>query len=267
VVAPRSHGPKLRGAMRKVGLTVPCYQEARRFDPEGFAELATRPDVTLLLVDDGSTDDTIECLRAFAARPGVDAEVLRFARNRGKAEVVRDGMRSALAAGAEVVGYVDADLATPPAEVGRLLEALAAPGLAVVLGSRVQVLGSHIARAPLHHYGARVFASWFSLILRAPVYDTQCGAKLFRRTPALEAALVEPFLSRWCFDVELLGRLLIGTPEVSGLPLAAFREVPLCVWRDVPGSKFSRLRGAPRLCWESLRIAIDLAVRRRRLRS
>jgi dolichyl-phosphate beta-glucosyltransferase len=251
--------------MRKVGLTVPCYQEARRFDPEGFAELAALPDVTLVLIDDGSTDDTPKCLQGFAARPGVDAEVLRFPLNRGKAEVVRDGLRSALASGAEVVGYVDADLATPPAEVGRLLETLAAPGLAAVLGARVQVLGSHIERSALHHYGARVFASWFSLILRAPVYDTQCGAKLFRRTPALEAALIEPFLSRWCFDVELLGRLLIGTPEVPGLPLDAFREVPLRAWRDVPGSKFSRLRSTPRILWESLRIGIDLAVRRRRL--
>ena len=49
-----------------------------------------------------------------------------------------------------------------------------------------------------------------SLILHARVYDTQCGAKLFRRSAALEAALADPFLSRWSFDVELLGRMLIG---------------------------------------------------------
>ncbi len=253
--------------MRKVGLIVPCYQEARRFDPEGFAELAALPDVTLVLVDDGSTDDTARCLQSFAARAGVDAEVLRFPRNRGKAEAVRDGLRLALCAGAESVGYVDADLATPPAEVGRLLETLEGEGLAAVLAARVQLLGANIQRSALRHYGGRIFASWFSLILRAPIYDTQCGAKLFRRSAALEAALVEPFLTRWCFDVELLGRLLIGTPELPGLPLAAIRELPLRAWRDVPDSKFARLRSAPRIAWEALRIGVDLALRRRRLRA
>ena len=128
--------------MRKVGLTVPCYQEARRFDPAGFAELAALPDVTLVLVDDGSTDDTGKCLRSFAARAGVDAEVLCFPRNRGKAQVVRDGLRFALAAGAEIVGYVDADLATPPAELGRLLETLVGEDVDALLGARVQLLGA-----------------------------------------------------------------------------------------------------------------------------
>jgi glycosyltransferase involved in cell wall biosynthesis len=253
--------------MRKVGLTVPCYQEARRFDPAGFARLAGLDDVTLVLADDGSTDDTESCLLDFAARPDVDAEVLRFPDNRGKAAVVRDGLRFALDAGAEVVGYVDADLATPPEEVGRMLEALETGDCAVLLGSRVKVLGARIERSALRHYGARIFATWFSLILRAPVYDTQCGAKLFRRTPALEAALAEPFLARWCFDVELLGRLLIGTPQVAGLPLERFRELPLAAWRDVPGSKFRGLRDAHRVAWESLRIGLDLAARRRRLRA
>lgn len=251
--------------MRKVALTVPCYQEAQRFDPDGFAELAALPDVTLVLVDDGSTDDTARCLRSFATRPDVDAELLVFPRNRGKAEAVRDGLRHALSAGAEVVGYVDADLATPPAEVGRLLETFDSTGCAVLLGSRVKVLGATIERSVLRHYTGRVFASWFSLVLQAPVYDTQCGAKLFRRTPALEAALDEPFLTRWCFDVELLGRLLIGTPEVAGLPLAEIRELPLREWRDVRGSKL-RLLDAPRATWEALRIALDLAARRRRVR-
>ncbi len=250
--------------MRKVGLTVPCYQEARRFDPEGFAALAALPDVTLLLANDGSTDGTAACLRRFAADADVDAEVLDFPRNRGKAEVVRDGLRAALAAGAEVVGYVDADLATPPAEVGRLLARMERGDCAALLGSRVRILGSDIHRSALRHYGGRVLASWFSLILHAPVYDTQCGAKVFRRTPALEAALAEPFLTRWCFDVELLGRLLIGSPDVEGLPLAQVRELPLREWRDVPGSKL-RLRNAPRIAWDSLRIGVDLARRRRAL--
>jgi hypothetical protein len=51
--------------------------------------------------------------------------------------------------------------------------------------------------------------------------------------------LASPFHSRWVFDVELLGRLLLGGPGVPPLGPEAFIEVPLLEWRDVPGSKLS----------------------------
>ncbi len=248
--------------MRKLALIIPCYDEARRFDPEAFAALAGLTDATLLFVNDGSRDATEARLRAFCGRSGARAELLSFSRNRGKGESVREGLRAALHAGAEVVGYLDADLATPPEEVLRLASALSAEGPSVVLGSRVRVLGSQIERSALRHYGGRIFATLAALILRVPVYDTQCGAKLFRRTRALEAALAEPFLSRWCFDVELLGRLLIGAPDAPGLPLPALRELPLRSWRDVPGGKVG-LRQAPRVAFELGRVALDLSRRRR----
>ena len=69
-----------------------------------------------------------------------------------------------------------------------------------------------------------------------PVYDTQCGAKAFRRTPALLAAVRSPFSSRWVFDVELLQRLLAGDEGAPGLPASSFIELPLKEWRDVRGT-------------------------------
>jgi hypothetical protein len=72
-----------------------------------------------------------------------------------------------------------------------------------------------------------------------PFYDTQCGAKYFRDTPALRAALASPFLSRWVFDIELLGRLYIGTAEIPGIPMEKFREVTLRRWIAVADSKLS----------------------------
>ncbi|HEY7375200.1 MAG TPA: hypothetical protein VIF57_23765, partial [Polyangia bacterium] len=122
-----------------------------------------------------------------------------------------------------------------------------------------------IERSAVRHYLGRVFATAASLILRTRVYDTQCGAKLFRAGPALAEALSAPFLSRWAFDVELLGRLLIGTPGVAPLPLAAIVEVPLAVWHDVEGSKLG-LAGMARTARDLALVARDMAARRRAAR-
>jgi dolichyl-phosphate beta-glucosyltransferase len=223
-------------------------------------------EASLLFVDDGSTDATAERLAAIAARRPDRVAVLSLRPNGGKAEAVRRGMRDALGRGARLVGYLDADLSTPPRELIRMHQTLARAGVAVVLGARVALLGTDIERSVVRHYLGRVFASAASMILKVRVYDTQCGAKLFRASPALEAALATPFMSRWAFDVELLGRLLTGGPDVPPLPLSAILEMPLETWHDVKGSKLGPAAMARTLA-ELGRIGIDLAVRRRRAKT
>jgi dolichyl-phosphate beta-glucosyltransferase len=249
-------------------VVVPCYNEAKRLDEAPLLELLGRePGTTILFVDDGSTDATPDRLRQIVAARPAQIDVHTQRPNAGKSEAVRKGMQVALARGAGLVGYLDADLSTPPAELARLREPLlASPHVEVVLGARVALLGTDIERTAMRHYLGRVFASAASLILRARVYDTQCGAKLFRATPGLSAALETPFISRWAFDVELLGRLLAGSPSVPALPLSAIVEVPLTTWHDIKGSKLSPLAMARTLA-ELGRIATDLSGRRRRARS
>jgi len=174
-------------------------------------------------------------------------------------------LRAALAAGAEIVGFLDADMSTPPSEIDDLLAALARPGVQVAIGARIRMLGYDIDRSTVRHYLGRVFATAASLILRASAYDTQCGAKLFRAGPALAEALAAPFLSRWAFDVEFLGRLLIGTPAAAPLPLNAIVEVPLAVWHDVKGSKLG-IGGMAKTIGDLALVANDLAGRRRAIR-
>jgi glycosyltransferase involved in cell wall biosynthesis len=255
--------------LRMPGLTVvvPCYNEADRLNAAPLlAFLDGHPDATFVLVNDGSTDATGAVLDRLAAeRPG-RIRALQLTPNRGKAEAVREGLRQALAAGADIVGFLDADLSTPPAQIDDLRAALARPGVQVALGARVGLLGYDIDRSAVRHYLGRVFATAASIILRIRVYDTQCGAKLFRAGPALTDALATPFLSRWAFDVEFLGRLLIGSRDVRPLPLSAVVEVPLPVWHDVQGSKLG-LAGMTRTVGDLALVANDLAARRRAVHS
>jgi dolichyl-phosphate beta-glucosyltransferase len=244
-------------------VVVPAYNEAERLQAAPLlAFLQDNADASLLFVDDGSTDATAAALAALAAGRDGRIEVLTLRPNGGKAEAVRRGMLAALAGGARIVGYLDADLSTPPSEVPRLRVALERPGVEVAIGARIALLGADIQRSMVRHYLGRVFASAASIILKARVYDTQCGAKLFRATPALASALGQPFISRWAFDVELLGRLLAGGGAAPPLPISAIVEVPLATWRDVKGSKLGP-REMARTLKELARIGVDLGARRR----
>jgi hypothetical protein len=247
--------------MRRTVLIVPCYNEASRLEVGEFRRFATVPGLSLLFVNDGSTDATGAILDRLADGCPEWASVLHLLANGGKAEAVRLGMLTALATGAEVVGYFDADLATPPAEMVRLLARLDDGPWSVALASRVRMLGTTIDGRGPRHFLARIFARLASDALGIDVHETQCGAKAFRRTPALEAALAEPFRSRWTLDVELIGRLLTGTPGVSATEMI---EVPLTCWRDVAGSKL-RLTHLPGILLGIWRSALDLRARRRAL--
>jgi glycosyltransferase involved in cell wall biosynthesis len=227
----------MRSASARTTIAVPCFNEADRFDEELFLRLAEDDQLDLLLVNDGSTDTTGELLAGLAE--GSDSiSVLNLETNQGKAEAVRRGLLRAIGDGAPMVGYYDADAATPPDQLLRLVGILRDdPQLEVVLGSRVALLGSDIRRSAVRHYAGRAYATLASIGLGITVYDTQCGAKVFRSSPALTQALALPFPSRWTFDVWLIHRLIAGSAMASPLPQTAFVEIPLDAWRDVNGSK------------------------------
>ena len=220
----------------RVIMVVPVYNEAGRFDAEPWLAWLER-DVGwhCHFVDDGSRDGTPALLEAIRSRRPDQVKVLTLPVNRGKAEAVRAGMQRALAETAQYAGFIDADLSAPLTEVAVLAAALDAyPAAWAAFGSRIKLLGRRVERHSARHYLGRVFATGASLALGIPVYDSQCGLKLFRATPEVRDAFAAPFRSRWVFDVELLDRLATA----AGADLdRRIHEVPLRVWADPGGSK------------------------------
>src|ERR1700704_1948054 len=163
-------------------LVVPCYNEAGRLKPEVFLERVGHAyDVGFLFVDDGSTDATSAILADMAARGGGNIAVLALNQNVGKARAVQLGVLAAFERNAEFVGFWDADLAAPLTAIPEFMEVFKArPDVDIVMGARVKLLGRDIKRSLLRHYCGRVFATAASFVLGVGVYDTQCGAKIFR---------------------------------------------------------------------------------------
>jgi glycosyltransferase involved in cell wall biosynthesis len=224
----------------EVVVAVPCFNEASRLQTQTFSDfLVGSPNVTLVFIDDGSTDDTPLMLEQLRQRHPRQVCTLRLGANVGKAEAVRRGMRVALRRQPVAVGYWDADLATSLEAIPQFINVLQTrPKVDLVMGSRVALLGRDIRRSTARHVAGRVFATAASIVLRLPVYDTQCGAKLFRVTPHFSELISRPFGARWIFDVEILARMVSAThgrSQHAAHPM--IYEYPLEQWRDVQGSR------------------------------
>ena len=213
----------------------------------------------LVFVDDGSTDNTIARVEDIRAGHEESASLVRSPANQGKAEAVRMGINFALEHDAEYAGYWDADLATPLDAIPQFMAVFAEkPQLDMVFGSRVKLLGRNVRRRAARHYLGRVFATAVSTMLRLPVYDTQCGAKIFRVGPNTRGLTAERFCTRWVFDVEILARYIrqVGSPEAAAEHIY---EYPLHEWEDVAGSKVKptdflvAFRDVARIYWKYLR--------------
>lgn len=239
--------------MPPVTIVIPCYNEADRIDVDAYVRyLLQEPNCRLLLVNDGSTDATLEVLQDLSDSNPELCEVLHLAKNVGKAEAVRQGVLHALRGKPRYVGYWDADLATPLSVIEDFHQQMELrTDLRLIMGARVNLLGRAIERQPSRHYLGRLFALAASCTLRLPVYDTQCGAKLLRVTENFDEIFAQPFASRWIFDVEILARLATQVHVDGALPLrTTVYEWPLDEWCDVEGSKV-RAR-------DFLRSALDL---------
>lgn len=220
-------------------IIVPCYNEANRLHLEAFLNFARRnPRISFVFVDDGSKDLTISLLCGAMAALPTQVDVLMMARNAGKAEAVRHGLKFAAKRGDKYVAFLDADLATPLNAINDFISvADRLENIDVVFGSRAGGLGRRVYRDMHRKVISLVCASMGRLATGLALKDTQCGAKLFRNTPHLKTCLEAPFTAGWLFDVELF--LRISNPDRQ--ERRNFFEYPVLEWTEIPGSniKFS----------------------------
>jgi dolichyl-phosphate beta-glucosyltransferase len=198
-LATDGHGTAaLRPTRTALSLIFPCYNEAERLPQTLAAYLARLPRepgaVEVLVIDDGSTDQTFAVARAIAARDD-RVRVIRSQPNHGKGYGVRTGV---LQANGELIVFTDADGSYGPGEVARVTAALAdAP---VAIGSRPV---GWATGPPARRLASRLFNRAIRALLGLPFADTQCGLKGFRRQAALEV-FGRSRLDGFAFDVEVL---------------------------------------------------------------
>jgi glycosyltransferase involved in cell wall biosynthesis len=229
--------------MPRAIIVVPCYNEARRLNMRAIQDYGRRTEIAeLLFVDDGSRDETPDLLAHLHRNNPRRFSYINLQPNGGKAEAVRQGVLAALQSNPDYVGFWDADLATPLADIESFARVLdQRPDIEMVIGTRMRLLGHRVERQRLRYWLGRLFANTASLALGVRVFDTQCGAKLFRATPSLPQLFARPFLTRWIFDVEILARLaqLRRGSATAGLRQVVY-ELPLDSWHDVAGSTLKR---------------------------
>ena len=237
--------------MRPVTLIVPCKDEANRLEQTAFLEaVAEMPELSLLFVNDGSTDTTDEIVSHLAHASAAIAAI-HLPKNGGKAEAVRAGVTYLLAQGGTgLIGFWDADLATPLEDVRRFVAVFERdPTAEMVIGSRWPHLGASVERRGIRDLMGKIMKFLIRRVLSAPVYDTQCGAKVMTRELARDV-FARKFISPWLFDVELFRRM--GRRRI----LRGVKELPLDSWRDIAGSKMT-LGGVLRSLVDLVRISVS----------
>lgn len=225
---------------KELSIVVPAFNESERIVPSLGKILAyirgNSLDAELIVVDDGSTDDTAEVAARTAAEYGeISTNVIRNRPNRGKGNAVKTGL---LAATADIALFSDADLSTPIEEAEKLIAPIANGEMDVTFGSRAldrSLIGAH--QPWRREQGGKVMNFVIRKMSGLGFADTQCGFKAFNMKkfrPLLDVMTVD----RFGFDVEFL-----FVAKYHGLRLA---EIPVR-WNDVEGSKVSVFRDTRRM--------------------
>lgn len=228
----------------RYSIVVPAYNESKRLGGtlQQILDHVHRQkwSVEIVVVDDGSRDDTVQIAGQFAAHHP-EIRLIKNPGNRGKGYAVRNGM---LQTRGEVLLFTDADLSAPITEAGKLFAALQG-GADVAIGSRWLDPSLQFRRQSLRRrLLSRLYHIYLRLLLGLHYRDTQCGFKAFTSSAA---AIIFPMqrIQRWGFDPEILYLARCQGMKVVEIPVA---------WGHGEGSKINPLRDGIRMGTDALKI-------------
>jgi len=216
-------------------IVIPCYNEEKRFLSDEYCSfIEETPSVLLCFVNDGSTDNTLETIKALKNKYPEQIDIVSYPKNAGKAEAVRQGFLYCNSRYNHLhIAYLDSDLSISLQECYGMKRYFS-DKVNFCFGSKVKRIGAVIEMTAFRYLAGRVIASLISRMLGIQVHDTQCGCKLFTKDLS-NKLFKDKFISKWLFDVEIFFRMLIlyGKEEA----LERMIEIPLlrCAYKG--GSK------------------------------
>ncbi len=232
---------------KPLSIVIPAFDESERLGSP-LRQILTyiekqNPNAELIVVDDGSKDDTARVAeKAFAEFPAIETKVVRYEKNRGKGYAVKTGL---LEAKHDIALFSDADLSTPIEETPKLVDLIENGECDVAFGSRAldrSLIGTH--QPWRREQGGKVVNLIIRTLSGLPFSDTQCGFKAFNMKkfrPLLKVMQID----RFGFDVEFL--------FVANYHKLHLKEIPVR-WNNVDGSKVSVIRDTRRMINELMEI-------------
>lgn len=217
---------------------VPCYNEEERLAPAEYWRYLENLGLTIIFVNDGSTDQTHQRCNSLGL---LDATIIELTSNQGKANALRHGILFALkiSNSDSSISIIDADGAFNKEEVVQIIELADSKfreQFQSLFTSRVKLAGRAINRNTLRHIIGRSISAFFAIAGQKLPYDTQSGLKVFKGTSDLELILQEPFRTRWFMEIEIIIRML-----KSDFTFKIWEE-PLLFWNETKGSKVISFR-------------------------
>jgi len=216
-----------------LAILIPFFNEEKRIIPGSFVRFAgENPNILLVLINDGSNDKTPGILQSIQSQQPGNIQIFNLPVNHGKGNAIRESFLTIKNSPIPFVGYIDGDLSTSFKSFLKLYDEIKEKKSDVVLGSRIKKIDTKIERTLFRHLAGRIVATIVDTKFKIGCYDTQCGAKIFKKE-VLGSVIGSPFFTRWLFDIEIILRL----QKINKAPVIA--EIALDEWTHKKGSKIS----------------------------